>query len=178
VLFLDEPTTGLDPHSRNELWDIVRDLVSEGVTVLLTTQYLDEADQLADEIVVIDKGRVIAGGTPDALKAQVGGQVLELRPQRAEQLELVYGVVASLAGSGTEITPNGLVSAPVRDVALMPAVVTRLDQAGLVVSELSLRGSSLDEVFLTLTGHRAAVTDETEAETATETATETVKAGV
>ena len=182
VLFLDEPTTGLDPHSRNELWDIVRGLVGEGVTVLLTTQYLEEADQLADEIVVIDKGRVIAGGTPDALKAQVGGQVLELRPQRAEQLDLVYGVVASLAGSGTEMTPNGLVSAPVRDVALMPAVVARLEQAGLVVSELSLRGSSLDEVFLTLTGHRAAVTDGTETEPGVDAEadaeTATVKAGV
>ena len=170
VLFLDEPTTGLDPHSRNELWDIVRGLVGEGVSVLLTTQYLEEADQLADEIVVVDQGRVIAGGTPEALKAQVGGQVLELRPLRATDLDMAYGLVASLAGESTEILPNGLISAPVRDVALMPAVVARLEQAGLAVGELSLRGSSLDEVFLTLTGHRTAP-----AENSTD---ETVKAGV
>jgi oleandomycin transport system ATP-binding protein len=155
VLFLDEPTTGLDPHSRNELWDIVRGLVGDGVTVLLTTQYLEEADQLADDIVVVDHGRVIAEGTPEALKAQVGGQVLELRPLRAADLDAVHRLVAELAGAATEITANGLVSAPVRDVALMPAVVRRLEEAGLAVGELSLRGSSLDEVFLTLTGHRA-----------------------
>jgi oleandomycin transport system ATP-binding protein len=175
VLFLDEPTTGLDPHSRNELWEIVRGLVAEGVSVLLTTQYLEEADQLADEIVVIDHGRVIAGGTPEALKAQVGGQVLELRPQRPEQLDTMFGLVAELAGSGTEITANGLVSAPVRDVALMPAVVGRLEQAGLAVGELSLRGSSLDEVFLTLTGHRTAPATAPEARNSTD---ETEKAGV
>ena len=155
VLFLDEPTTGLDPHSRNELWDIVRGLVSEGVTVLLTTQYLEEADQLADDIVVVDHGRVIAQGTPEGLKAQVGGQVLELRPARAEELDAVHRLVAEVSGPGAERTANGLVSVPVRDVALMPAVVRRLEEAGLAVSELSLRGSSLDEVFLTLTGHRA-----------------------
>ncbi|MFC1409102.1 ATP-binding cassette domain-containing protein [Streptacidiphilus sp. N1-12] len=175
VLFLDEPTTGLDPHSRNELWDIVRGLVGEGVSFLLTTQYLEEADQLADEIVVIDHGRVIAGGTPEALKAQVGGQVLELRMQRAEDLHMAYGLVAALAGESTEITANGLISAPVRDVALMPAVVARLAQAELPVGELSLRGSSLDEVFLTLTGHRTAPDGTAPESTTTD---ETVKAGV
>ncbi|MEY9962337.1 oleandomycin transport system ATP-binding protein [Streptacidiphilus sp. MAP12-16] len=169
VLFLDEPTTGLDPHSRGELWEIVRGLVAEGVSVLLTTQYLEEADQLADEIVVIDHGRVIAGGTPEALKAQVGGQVLELRPLRPADLDAVLGQVAALAGEGVEVH-NGLVSVPVRDVALMPAVVRRLEQAGLAVGELSLRGSSLDEVFLTLIGDRN--------ETVKPTAAETMKAGV
>jgi oleandomycin transport system ATP-binding protein len=155
VMFLDEPTTGLDPHSRNGLWDVVRRLVAEGVTVLLTTQYLEEADQLADDIVVVDHGRVIAEGTPEALKAQVGGQVLEVRPVRPAELDAVYRLVAEIAGPSTELTANGLVSTPARDVALMPAVVRRLEEAGLAVSELSLRGSSLDEVFLTLTGHRA-----------------------
>ena len=177
VLFLDEPTTGLDPHSRNELWDIVRGLVAEGVTVLLTTQYLEEADQLADDIVVVDKGRVIAEGTPEVLKSQVGGQVLELRPVRPDQLDRACGLVAELAGPGTEITGNGLVSAPVRDVALMPAVVRRLEEAGVAVSEMSLRGSSLDEVFLTLTGHRAEP-GKSEPGKSEQTVDETVKAGV
>ncbi|QMU72705.1 ATP-binding cassette domain-containing protein [Streptacidiphilus sp. P02-A3a] len=179
VLFLDEPTTGLDPHSRNELWDIVRGLVSEGVTVLLTTQYLEEADQLADDIVVVDHGRVIAQGTPEGLKAQVGGQVLELRPARSAELDEVHRLVAEVAGSAAERTANGLVSVPVRDVALMPAVVRRLEEAGLAVSELALRGSSLDEVFLTLTGHRAepgqAAQDPAQAAPNTD---RTVKAGV
>ncbi|QMU80645.1 ATP-binding cassette domain-containing protein [Streptacidiphilus sp. PB12-B1b] len=175
VLFLDEPTTGLDPHSRNGLWDTVRGLVGDGVTVLLTTQYLEEADQLADDIVVVDHGRVIAEGTPEALKAQVGGQVLELRPVRPADLDAVHRQVAELAGASAEITPNGLVSVPVRDVALMPAVVRRLEEAGLAVGEMSLRGSSLDEVFLTLTGHRAE--PERTADLAA-SADETEKAGV
>ncbi|MFI8187112.1 ATP-binding cassette domain-containing protein [Actinacidiphila glaucinigra] len=154
VLFLDEPTTGLDPHSRNELWDIVRGLVGDGTTVLLTTQYLEEADQLADDIAVIDRGRVIAEGTPDGLKEQVGGQVLQVRPMSAQELEKVHAMVSSVAGPATK-TESGLVTAPVNDPELMPAVVRRLDEAGVRVSELTLRRSSLDEVFLSLTGHRA-----------------------
>ncbi len=153
ILFLDEPTTGLDPHSRNELWDLVRELVHGGTTVLLTTQYLDEADQLADDIVVIDHGRVTAEGTPDALKEQVGGQVLQVRPLVADQVEAVRAAVAALAGPGTTVA-NGVVTAPVGDPELMPAVVRRLDEAGVRVGEMTLRRSSLDEVFLALTGHR------------------------
>jgi oleandomycin transport system ATP-binding protein len=160
VLFLDEPTTGLDPHSRGELWDIVRGLVADGVTVLLTTQYLEEADQLADEIAVIDHGRVIAGGTPDQLKAQVGGQTLELRPARPADLASVRAVVAAVTGREPELSPTGLLSVPARDDAVLPAVVARLTEAGLVPGELALRRSSLDEVFLTLTGHREAMTDD------------------
>ncbi|MFB4303380.1 ATP-binding cassette domain-containing protein [Actinomadura sp. NTSP31] len=160
ILFLDEPTTGLDPRSRNGLWDIVRGLTDDGVTVLLTTQYLEEADQLADDIVVIDRGQVIAHGTSDMLKAQVGGQVLELRPIRASDGDAAARIVADLTESEPEIR-DGLVSAPITDPSLMPAVVRRLDDAGVAVGELSLRKSSLDEVFFALTGHH---TDDIDAE--------------
>ncbi|MQY08193.1 ATP-binding cassette domain-containing protein [Actinomadura macrotermitis] len=160
ILFLDEPTTGLDPRSRNGLWDIVRGLTSDGVTVLLTTQYLEEADQLADDIVVIDRGQVIAHGTSDELKAQVGGQVLEVRPVRAADNAVVARIVGELAETAPEVR-EGLVSAPITDAALMPAVVRHLDDAGVAVGELSLRKSSLDEVFFALTGHH---TDDIDAE--------------
>ena len=153
VLFLDEPTTGLDPRSRSDLWEIVRGLVAEGVTVLLTTQYLDEADQLADEIAVVDHGRVIATGTPDELKAKTGGQVLAVRPVDPSDLPTVASVVAEIT-QGRPETADQLVTVPVTDPAVMPAVVRRLDDAGVLVGELSLRSSSLDEVFLTLTGER------------------------
>ncbi|MCF6524145.1 ATP-binding cassette domain-containing protein [Streptomyces sp. JJ36] len=154
ILFLDEPTTGLDPHSRGELWDMLRGLVAEGVTALLTTQYLDEADRLADDIVVIDKGRVIAEGTPDELKSAVGGQVLQLRPREAADLGAVAVLVAEAAGPQTQVEGE-VITAPVNDPAVLPAVVRRLDQEGIAVGELALRRSSLDEVFLALTGHRA-----------------------
>jgi oleandomycin transport system ATP-binding protein len=154
ILFLDEPTTGLDPHSRGELWDMLRGLVADGATALLTTQYLNEADVLADEIVVIDKGRVIAEGTPDRLKAQVGGQVLELRPILGRDLPRAHALVAGAAGPEARIEGE-MVTAPVKDPELMPAVVRALDREGIAVGELALRRSSLDEVFLALTGHRA-----------------------
>ncbi|WP_431884724.1 ATP-binding cassette domain-containing protein [Micromonospora wenchangensis] len=154
VLFLDEPTTGLDPRSRNDLWDIVRGLVAEGVTVLLTTQYLEEADQLADEIAVVDHGRVIAQGTPEELKAKTGGQVLTVRPVEAADLPTVLAVVGEVTGVDPEVTQT-MVSAPVTGPGTLPAVVRRLDDAEVYVAELALRGSSLDEVFLSLTGHRA-----------------------
>ncbi len=167
ILFLDEPTTGLDPHSRGELWDMLRELVADGATALLTTQYLNEADVLADDIVVIDKGRVIAEGTSDELKSQVGGQVLQLRPVRAVDLATAHAVVARAAGEQTRIEGE-TVTAPVNDPELMPAVVRSLDREGIAVGELTLRRSSLDEVFLALTGHRAEPeterSDETEAD--------------
>jgi oleandomycin transport system ATP-binding protein len=154
VLYLDEPTTGLDPMSRNEVWDTVRRLAADGVTVLLTTQYLEEADQLADEIAVVDRGTVIVTGTPSELKARTGAQTLAVRPMHAVDLDTVRSIVAPLA-TGTPDVRGGVVSAPVADPAVLPAVVRRLDDAGVLVAELTLRGASLDEVFLSLTGHRA-----------------------
>jgi oleandomycin transport system ATP-binding protein len=158
VLFLDEPTTGLDPLSRNEMWDVVRRLLRDGVSVLLTTQYLEEADQLADEIAVVDHGRVIATGTPAELKARTGAQTLVVRPADEADLPTVVSVVNGFALSAPDVR-NATVSAAVADPAVLPTVVRRLDDAGVLVAELALRGSSLDEVFLSLTGHRAEADD-------------------
>ncbi|WP_034270978.1 daunorubicin resistance protein DrrA family ABC transporter ATP-binding protein [Haloechinothrix halophila] len=154
LLYLDEPTTGLDPRSRLEMWDLIRHLVADGVTVLLTTQYLDEADALADEIAVIDHGRVIATGTPDELKAKIGAQSLAVRPADADAVVTVRDIVAELAGVEPDVR-GLLVTAPVTSYDVLPAAVRRLDEAGIVISELALRSSSLDEVFLSLTGHPA-----------------------
>ncbi|MEV6983412.1 ATP-binding cassette domain-containing protein [Sphaerisporangium sp. NPDC051017] len=154
VLFLDEPTTGLDPRSRTDLWEVVRGLMADGVTVLLTTQYLQEADELADDIVVFDHGRVIASGTSDELKATTGAQVLQVRPTAAHHLPLVAEVIADLIGERPDLT-GGEATVNIKDPTVVPAVVRRLDDLGVVAAELSLRKSSLDEVFLALTGHRA-----------------------
>jgi oleandomycin transport system ATP-binding protein len=156
VLFLDEPTTGLDPQGRSDVWDMIRILVTDGVTVLLTTQYLDEADQLANEIVVIDHGRVIATGTSDELKAKVGGQVLEVVPADPARLADVASALAGWTGS-TPVTDGAgrQVTAQVASAAILPGIVRQLDESGIELAEFSLRKSSLDEVFLTLTGHRA-----------------------
>ncbi|MGR6923008.1 ATP-binding cassette domain-containing protein [[Actinomadura] parvosata] len=145
ILFLDEPTTGLDPNARGELWEVVRELTADGVTVLLTTQYLEEADQLADDLLVIDRGRVAASGTPAELKALAGGHRLDVRPLRAEDLqkaEAILGVPAA----------DGLLTLPVHDLARPPALLRRLDDAGIVLAEHALRLPSLDDVFRTLTG--------------------------
>ncbi|MGH3912915.1 MAG: ATP-binding cassette domain-containing protein [Pseudonocardiaceae bacterium] len=154
LLYLDEPTTGLDPRSRLDLWELVRSLVADGVTVLLTTQYLEEADELADEIAVIDHGRVIATGTPEELKAKTGAQSLTVRPVDHADLPIVFSVVRELAGVTPEVDGQR-VTAPVTDPAVLPAAVRRLDDAGVVITELTLRNSSLNEVFLSLTGHPA-----------------------
>jgi oleandomycin transport system ATP-binding protein len=159
-LFLDEPTTGLDPRARSELWDLIRSLVAGGVTVLLTTQYLDEADELADEIVVIDHGRVIASGAPDELKAKTGSQTLAVRPEDETKVAVVTSVVKELAQTEPDVD-GSLVTAPVTDPRLLSAVVRRLDDADVVLTELTLRNASLNEVFLSLTGHPAEE-DETE----------------
>ena len=156
VLYLDEPTTGLDPYSRKEAWGMIRDLVSEGVSVLLTTQYLEEADQLANDVIVIDHGTVIAGGTPDELKAKTGGQVLEVRPAEPAQLDRAAALVARRAEATPAIdAANDLVTTPVADAGILAGIVRDLDDAGISLAEFSLRKSSLDEVFLALTGHRA-----------------------
>ena len=153
VLYLDEPTTGLDPRSRNEMWEVVRGLTATGVTVLLTTQYLEEADLLASEIAVIDHGTVIATGTPDELKARTGALTLAVRPARAADLPAVRAAAAGFARTEPEVR-GSTVTVPVTGGDVMLAVVRRLDDAGIAVAELTLRGSTLDEVFLSLTGHR------------------------
>jgi oleandomycin transport system ATP-binding protein len=156
ILYLDEPTTGLDPHARNGVWDTVRNLVLDGTTVLLTTQYLEEADALADSIMVFDHGKVVASGRPAELKAQAGKQSLDVRPAEPGHLERVAAIVAESVGTRPTVdVVNALVSVPVSDGTSMPVVVRRLDEAGIAVTELSLRLPSLDEVFLALTGHAA-----------------------
>jgi oleandomycin transport system ATP-binding protein len=163
ILYLDEPTTGLDPRARLELWDLLRDLVARGVTILLTTQYLDEADALADEIAVIDHGRVIANGTPDELKAKTGAQTLAVRPADGAGLPVVQRVVTELTGMEPEVQ-GSLVTAPVTEPSVLSAAVRRLDEAGVLLAELQLRSSSLDEVFLSLTGRPAEEAPATESE--------------
>jgi len=156
VIYLDEPTTGLDPRARNAVWDTVRDLVRNGATVLLTTQTLDEAEALADQIVVFDRGRVVADGTAEELKEKIGGQTLAVRARDRDRLPEVVRIVARVAGTRTETDEDtGLVTAPLDDPAALAAVVRGLDEAGVVASELALRRPSLDEVFLSLTGHHA-----------------------
>jgi len=152
VVFLDEPTTGLDPGKREDMWDVVRDLVADGSTVLLTTQYLDEADALADEITVIDHGRVIAHDTPDGLKHIVGGQHLEVRPADPARLDDVRAILGEIASSTPVPSARGVLSVPVEGDAALASAVHRLSAAGITVTELSLHLPSLDEVFFTLTG--------------------------
>ena len=156
VIYLDEPTTGLDPAKRDDVWQLVRRLVEDGTTVLLTTQYLEEADALADEISVIDHGKVIAHGTPAQLKHVVGGQTIEVRPADPADLEAVGTLLSQVAQRPSESPSRGVLSVPVESDAALTAVVRRLDEAGIVVTELSLRLPSLDEAFFALTGRPAA----------------------
>jgi ABC-2 type transport system ATP-binding protein len=155
VLLLDEPTTGLDPASRIGLWESVRELVADGTDVVLTTQYLDEADHLADRIVIIDHGRTIAEGSPAALKAQGGRDVIEAHPRQREQAETIARVLGAAIGALATIdTDTGRVSVPVDDGTHgLAAAVRGLDAAGIVVDDIALRRPTLDEIFLTLTGH-------------------------
>jgi oleandomycin transport system ATP-binding protein len=158
VIFLDEPTTGLDPAKREDMWDVVRGLVSNGSTVLLTTQYLEEADALADEITVINHGTVIAHDTPHGLKRVVGGQRLTahpIDPARYDDLVTVLSGITSAAGSAPEADGRGSVTIQVDSDEVLPDVVARLRAAGIAVDELSLHLPSLDEVFFTLTGTRS-----------------------
>jgi ABC transporter DrrB family efflux protein len=155
VLFLDEPTTGLDPRSRNEIWDIVRDLRREGTTILLTTQYLEEADQLADEIAVIDHGRVIAKGTGNELKDRVGGHILEVELTDVQQRDEARAALLRIGCGQPEQDgrPDRLtLPAPRESLVLVEEAAAELRRAGIGVSEMGLRGPTLDDVFLQLTG--------------------------
>ncbi|MBN9175063.1 MAG: ATP-binding cassette domain-containing protein [Microbacterium sp.] len=161
LIFLDEPTTGLDPRTRGQMWDTIRELVSTGSTVLLTTQYLDEADQLADRIAVIDRGRVVAEGTSDELKASVGTSSLQLRladtadtGDALRAIEQVLGVRGTLSPEASRIT------APMTDADRVADLLITLREAGIHITEMSVQKPTLDEVFLTITGHEA--TDQTE----------------
>ncbi|HEX3958416.1 MAG TPA: ATP-binding cassette domain-containing protein [Trebonia sp.] len=158
VIFLDEPTTGLDPAKREDMWDVIRSLVSDGSTVLLTTQYLEEADALADEITVIDHGKVIAHDTPHGLKRVVGGQRLTvhpIEPARYQDLMTVLAGITSTDGRAPVADGRGSVTIQVESDDVLPDVVARLRAAGIAVDELSLHLPSLDEVFFTLTGTRS-----------------------
>ncbi len=163
VLFLDEPTTGLDLASRNQLWDMIRDLAASGTTVLLTTQYLEEADRLAGQIMVIDHGVTVAQGTPAELKSLAGGQVLEVRPLRPDDLSAVASVLGELVGMSHPAAEGDLLTVHVPDEAAVTAAARSLDSAGIPVSHLAVRLPSLDEAFLAITGHRADAAAETAA---------------
>jgi ABC-2 type transport system ATP-binding protein len=162
VLFLDEPTTGLDPRARNDMWEVIRGLVAAGTTLLLTTQYLEEADELADNIVVFDRGKVIAEGTSDDLKDTIGGDVVEFtvadKAQRARALEAVRG----LSDGEVNTDDDGYIGvrAGRRGSAVLLEVVRQLDTTDITVHGLGVRRPSLDDVFLALTGHRAETEDE------------------
>jgi len=156
LIFLDEPTTGLDPRSRNQVWDIVRALVEEGTTVLLTTQYLEEADQLADRISIIDSGKVIAEGTSVELKSSVGSGSLHLRLRDPERRLDAEAILARVLDAPIQLeSDRAALSARVADPERAGAALTELGAAGIVVGEFVLGQPSLDEVFLALTGHPA-----------------------
>jgi len=162
LLLLDEPTTGLDPRGRIDLWEAIRNLVADGTDVLLTTQYLEEADHLARDVVIVDHGRVIAAGTPDELKDRAGRDVIEVRPQAAGDLPAVEETIAAV---GTEAPHSDIdtqrVSAPVDGGAEQLTVVVRmLDERGIEVDDVGLRRPTLDEVFLAVTGLRPTDSDD------------------
>jgi ABC-2 type transport system ATP-binding protein len=162
LLLLDEPTTGLDPRSRLELWDAIRELVASGTDVLLTTQYLDEADQLAHMIVIVDHGRVIASGTPAELKSRAGGEVVELRPRDPADLGRAAAVVAGLGTDQARVDgPGRRITIPVdHGTERLTDAVRLLDEHAIALDDVALRRPTLDEVFLHLTGHTAEPRDD------------------
>nr|WP_227499986.1 ATP-binding cassette domain-containing protein [Synechococcus sp. PCC 7335] len=154
VLFLDEPTTGLDPRSRQQLWAVVKDLKAQGITIILTTQYLEEADALADQIVVIDHGQVIAEGTVDELKDRVGGKFCELRLANLADVPKVKKLLFDIGDMVTGEMGNGpLAIAAPKGANTLTEIVLRLEEAGIAIADISLRRPSLDDVFFKLTGH-------------------------
>jgi ABC-2 type transport system ATP-binding protein len=157
VLFLDEPTTGLDPHSRNELWALLRELVRDGATLLLTTQYLEEADRLADDIVVLDHGRTVAAGSPEELKARIGGERIDVKVAALEDLPAGEAALAPFADGAAAIDPDALVvTVPVAPGTPLLEVVRALDGAGVAATDVHRREATLDDVFLSLTTKVAA----------------------
>jgi ABC-2 type transport system ATP-binding protein len=165
LIFLDEPTTGLDPRTRAQMWDTIRQLVKNGSTVLLTTQYLDEADALADRIAVIDRGRVVAEGTVDELKTSVGSTSLRLTLQDEEYLPRARQIVHQILGlPATNATGSGDIVAPLDDAERVTDVLVGLRQAGIAIQALTVQKPTLDEVFLTITGRSAAPAEESREE--------------
>jgi daunorubicin resistance ABC transporter ATP-binding subunit len=162
ILFLDEPTTGLDPRTRNDLWALMEELVAEGTTVLLTTQYMEEAEHLANRIVVMDGGQVVAHGTADELKDHLGGNVLEVRVADQHDLEKATALIAGLASASPRLDPDlKQISFPIQGGAkVLIAAGRALDDGGIDVEDLGIRRPSLDDVFLSLTGHTAATQSE------------------
>ena len=157
VMFLDEPTTGLDPRSRLDLWQMIRELKREGITLLLTTQYLEEADTLADKIAVIDLGTVIASGTSDELKAELGGEVLELRVTDRAQTAAGAAALATIGQAAQLDDATGTIKIPVgtEDASVLIDAIRRLDEAGIKIADIALHRPTLDDVFLQITGHGA-----------------------
>jgi daunorubicin/doxorubicin transport system ATP-binding protein len=162
LIFLDEPTTGLDPRTRGQMWDTIRGLVADGGTVLLTTQYLDEADRLADRIAVIDRGQKVAEGTPDALKSSVGSSTLQLRLADGDDIAAAASVVRRLLDEDPVLNPGaGGLNVALTDADRAADVLIALRQSGVSISSVSVQKPTLDEVFLALTGHGTDSTDRT-----------------
>jgi ABC-2 type transport system ATP-binding protein len=175
LIFLDEPTTGLDPRTRGQMWDTIRALVTEGCTVLLTTQYLDEADQLAGRIAVIDRGRKVAEGTPDELKASVGNSTLQVQLAEGADQELARQIVRNVAGAEPVLTPeSGRMNVPLDLADRAADVLIGFRQSGVPIASVSVAKPTLDEVFFAITGHGAETETETGAATGAGAGRETV----
>lgn len=154
LIFLDEPTTGLDPRTRNQMWDTIRRLVKSGSTVLLTTQYLQEADELADRVAVIDRGRVVAEGTVDELKASIGSSSLQLRTKNLQDITNARHIVEKVLNVQSNVSSEGgKITAPMAEADRVTDLLIALREAGINLAELSVQKPTLDEVFLTITGH-------------------------
>ena len=172
LIFLDEPTTGLDPRTRAQMWETIRRLVKTGSTVLLTTQYLDEADQLADRIAVIDRGHVVAEGTVDELKASIGNSSLHLRVQNSDHIEETRRTIEQVLKVPTSLTSEARnITAPMADADLVTDLLVALRAKGIALAEMSVQKPTLDEVFLTITGHDAGDSPSSEATNRPEVAT-------